>query len=126
MQIKREENEVLFDDLIISEYIKTDKNEYRLIRQFVGAIQEDGEAVPECSIMCDISLNETTHNDGQTIEAIKQILIDKGLDPETSTETIYISSPDIRRTLSIIDESSFDSSEDIRETIIKALEKLEG
>ena len=126
MKVSIEESYTIFDDLICPEYIKTKKNEYRLIMDYVGAIQEDGETVPECSIMCVISLNETTHNDGKTIEAIKKVLSEKGLEPETSTETVFDTFPDIRRELSIIDESSFDDSEDIHNTIIKALEVVEG
>ena len=115
-----ESKNVCWDDVYITEYLTTAKNEYRITKVFCGGINEEGEEDLESSCYCEICVYETTQNDGKTLERLIEMF-----NGEYDEEVVMISAPDLRRVARFINESSLADTEEEYEAIIKEIEKEE-
>ena len=118
MNIKFEEKAESFDNVTFSWYITSSVNEYRVIIDFVGAINEDGEEDIVGSMCAEISVNEIKHHDHDTLEAIRQkISLIMGYDQNT----FMVNAPDIRESLYLTNESSYSDTMDYFNLIMTGL-----
>ena len=108
------------DDVILTEYLANDENDYRIEMYFVGGINEEGEEDLESSCYCEISVYEVTPNNGKTISRLIEMF-----NGEYDEDVVMISAPDIRRVARFRNESSLADTYDEYEAIIKEIEKEE-
>lgn len=101
--------EKTFDDVIYTWSIQSKVNSYNLIIEFIGGLDENGEENLYNSSFADISLHEVDHHDKGLLDEIAA-LISNDIEIETYTDTVMISAPDIRESITTRNESSFDDT----------------
>ena len=125
MNIIREDKEINFDDVIISDHISLHDDDFRLCQTYIGGIHEgDTEDIETC-MGCVIELHEITAHNRVIIPALLAKLTDDGIDAEIYSETIYNTFPDVRQTLAIEDYSDYGNTQKIVETIINTLQEFD-
>lgn len=111
-----EEKYIDFEDVRINEYLETDKGDFNLERYYIGGLDENGDEWLEGSCGCIISLNEVTQDVNHTaIKDLASILSD--YEVKIEEETIYMTFPDIRQSLTIDNYDSESTTETIIQTI---------
>jgi hypothetical protein len=106
-----------FDDVIINEYLETDKGDFNLERYYIGGIEEDGTEYLDGACGCIISLNEVSaDNDHKVISDLLSIL-NTDYEVKVDDEVIYMTFPDIRRSLTIENYDCEGETENIIEII---------
>lgn len=126
MRTHNEPNERIFDDLITSDYITTNKNEYRLTVTYIGAYREDDEPNPESATGAIIELFEVTGRNPETVTAIYEAMREDFESAEICEVIICDCAPAIRKSAIFDDYTSADHTHKAVERIKNQLEALEG
>ena len=132
MKITNTEKFIENDDLIIIDFVCSDSGSYQLRRNYLGGYNsENEEEAPENALGCIIELSETCYNPKHfDIMRIFHALLDtkKYTRDELSfyDDLVYVSFPEVRRTLAIEDYESFDNTENIYQFIMDNLKAGEN
>lgn len=106
-----------FDDVIINEYLETDKGDFNLERYYIGAVDEEETEYLDGAIGCIISINEVSGDDDHKVITDLYSILNPDYDVEIEEETIFMTFPDIRRSLTIENYDCEGETENIIEKI---------
>ena len=110
------------EDIIFSWFIKTPFNNYRVTKEFIGAIDpESGEEDLEKSIFCDISVYEISQNKPEILKSVVDSLPD--IEFKTYEDTVYNTHPTPRACIYVRDEGNLSNTNKIFEQIMSQLIK---
>lgn len=110
MKIEFESKEIDFnEDVIISWYVTSPINNYRITLNFIGGITEDGKEYLEGSSMAYINITETKYKKRDILDNVYR-LVENSMEASIEEETIMINAPDYRYSLEVQNEDSYDGT----------------